>query len=243
VSFTDNKVVDPTGYGLRYTDENHAGDDRTAASETTKQLDDPHQHHTVVDISRNLVQGAGLWVDIFNADDELHAKRDPGWLTLADNTIEVQQRDPGALGLVPVNLGQPAYQPLVGLWVMTAKEVQLTITGNTLRFTARPDSPTSTLANLEVLPRGEAKPTAILLAGVRDSNVTVAGNHGEGFALGIVARGLDKKVQWAVYGDDFPGAAQALYYDDSVVNHPSDKPLPPGPAWQDDMPPASAHKH
>jgi hypothetical protein len=52
VRFEDNKVIDPTGYGLRYTDEAHAGDDRTASSETTKSLSDDHQHHTKVQLQQ-----------------------------------------------------------------------------------------------------------------------------------------------------------------------------------------------
>ncbi len=245
VSFTDNKVIDPTGYGLRYTDEAHAGDDRTANSETTKQLSDPHQHHTVVDISRNLVQGAGVWVDVFNADDQLHTKRNPGWFTLADNTIEVQQRDPGALGLVPFQLGAPGYQASVGLWVMAAKEVQMSITGNVLSYHARPASATSGVADLEdqLLGRGASQSTAILLDGVRDANLTVSGNRASGFATGISADNLDAKAHWTVFGNDFGAAVHPVYYDDSVKNQPDDKPLPAGPAWQDDTPPAAAHKH
>ncbi|HLF16717.1 MAG TPA: hypothetical protein VI796_04715, partial [Candidatus Thermoplasmatota archaeon] len=68
VAFTDNILVDPEGYGLRYEDENHAGDDRTASSETVEALEAAHVHHTQIVLARNQIEGGGIWVDIFNAD-------------------------------------------------------------------------------------------------------------------------------------------------------------------------------
>ena len=245
VEFSDNVVTDPTGYGLRYTDENHAGDDRTASSETTKQLDDDHQHHTHAEILRNHVTGAGIWVDIFNADDEKHKVRNPGWLAIEDNTVDVQERDPGALGLVPFVSTAPQYEPQVGIWIMDVKEVQLSVQRNIVSFAPKADSPTAQIYDLEqtLLRTTQSQgPTGILIETARDANITVANNKATGYTFGVDARSMDEKVQWAVYGNDFASAANPVYYDDSVSNHPLDKPLPQGPRWQDDLPPMHHHE-
>ncbi len=105
VAFRDNLVHDEWGYGLRYEDRNHAGDDRLANSEQEETLELDHWHRTDVVIASNTVDGAGIWVDVFNADDNHHKARNDGWLWLLDNTVIVRERDDGLLGLwvLPIN--------------------------------------------------------------------------------------------------------------------------------------------
>ncbi|MEA3190773.1 MAG: hypothetical protein QOD77_1355 [Thermoplasmata archaeon] len=83
VSFTDNTIIDPQGYGLRYEDRDHAGDDRTAASEDMWELEKQHFHQTHIAVTGNDILGK-LWVDVFNApgieiwsDDFSEVERDP----------------------------------------------------------------------------------------------------------------------------------------------------------------------
>jgi len=237
VSFTDNRIVDPDGYGLHYTDENHAGDDRTATSEVTKSLSQPHQHHTEVTLARNALEGAGLWVDIFNADDELHTKWNPGWFTIADNTIHLTERHPGLLGQ---QFFGPAYEPNTGIWIWSTKQAQFSVTGNTVTFqkgSSDPLQPAKDLVDQWLRFGPDDAPVAIALDGGRDANYTFTGNHATGFPTGLKADDLDAKVQWAVYGNDWGDAKDPVYYDDSVATKPSDQPLPPGPTPDQDVPP------
>lgn len=229
VRFEDNKVVDPAGYGIRYTDENHAGDDRTAPSEDNDTLDDAHQHHTKAEIRRNTVVGSGIWVDVFNADDKLHTTRNPGWLWITDNTVQLQQRRDGLLGTQFLGQG---YDANTGIRVDTVKEVQVDLRGNTLSWQAtRSSDPAGSLADGlgGLLPFQDSKPVpqAITLSGAKDAAITIAGNHGTGFAFGVSARDMGKDALWNVFGNDFAGAAHALYYDSSVESKPTSAPSPP----------------
>lgn len=231
VEFTDNKIVDPKGYGLHYTDENHAGDDRTASSESTKALEKPHQHHTDVTIARNELQGAGIWVDIVNADDELHKVRNPAWFTVADNTVALVERDAGLMG---TPFFGPAYDPNTAISIYAAKEVQFKVTGNTMSFQkAGSTSPTQTLSQAAPWLFGNGgTPIGIGILGVRDANLTLAHNTGQGFEYGIAAYQMDEKADWYVQGNTFPGATHALYYDSSVENKPIEGPGPDVPVEQ-----------
>ncbi|MHB8634122.1 MAG: hypothetical protein ACYDBQ_09180 [Thermoplasmatota archaeon] len=225
VTFSDNLIVDPNGYGLRYTDENHAGDDRTANSETTKQLDDPHQHHTWVTIQGNELEGAGIIVDIFNADDVLHKWVNPGWFTIAQNTIHLKGRDPGILGQTFFG---PTFDPNTAIKVWTVKEVQLHIAGNVMSWepASQQDPTTPVQQALPFLFGGGGDPTAVSLDGVRNANVMLSDNSGTGFVNGIQADQMDNATHWYVQGNSFPQAAHALYYDSTVANKPQDGPGP-----------------
>jgi hypothetical protein len=242
VRFEDNKVVDPTGYGVRYTDEAHAGDDRTAPSESTKTLSDPHQHHTKVEVRRNEVVGAGIWVDVFNADDKLHTQRNPGWLWITDNTVSLQQRHDGLLGLQFFGL---PYDANTGIAIDTVKELQVDVRGNTLSWQATSSTdPTADL--LGGLFQQKPTPAGIRIRGASDGSLVVADNRGTGFAQGVAAFDLDKTVAWAVAGNDFPGAAHAVYYDESVANQPTTDAVPPladPGAWGPDAEPAAPAEH
>ncbi|MGQ0536594.1 MAG: hypothetical protein ACT4PT_11035 [Methanobacteriota archaeon] len=72
LSFHENTIRVADGPALRFNDEAHAGDDRTAASETTPELELAHEHHTVLEIRGNLLLGGPLVLDALSADDERH---------------------------------------------------------------------------------------------------------------------------------------------------------------------------
>lgn len=236
VSFTDNQITDPTGYGLRYTDEAHAGDDRTAPSEDNKMLEKPHQHFTDVTIARNTLDGAGILIDIFNADDQLHYTTNPGWMTIADNTVHLKQRSPDVLGSL-VFFG-PQYAANTGIRVWTAKEVQMTITGNKLAFEKNANAdPLSPVRQSTPWLHPDETPIGIQLDGVRNATVTLANNKVAGFDVGASADQMDKQTFWAVYGNDLASNAKQVYYDDTVANKPQDHAFPPQPTPDEAAPP------
>ncbi|MEA3191006.1 MAG: hypothetical protein QOD77_1588 [Thermoplasmata archaeon] len=226
VVFADNDIVDPKGYGLRYTDENHAGDDRTASSESTEMLEKEHVHHTWAQILRNKVDGAGILVDIFNADDELHTSRNPGWLSILDNAVTMVERKPGLLGNVFFG---PLYDQNTGIRVWAAKEARIDVRGNTLSFQSAPatDDPVATLSDMinQAAPffaADQTAPTAIHLDRLALANVTVAGNKATGFEYGVAARDMAEDAYWIVWSNAMDGA-HPVYWDDSVVNQPSEQ--------------------
>ncbi|HLF16716.1 MAG TPA: hypothetical protein VI796_04710 [Candidatus Thermoplasmatota archaeon] len=222
VAFTDNKIVDEKGYGLLYDDQNHAGDDRQANSEDLEVLTGAHVHHVLVEISRNTVEGAGIWIDIFGADDEYHLERNLGTLTLADNQVTVKERDDsGLLGETPLFWAN--YRPNAGICLWAGKEAQVEIRGNTLAFVAAPerDDPTDVLGGLApFLFYPEIEPAAIVLDYVRDANITIADNTAGGFQYGVYAQQMDEKVFWSVEGNDFGAIPNPVWYDESVANRP-----------------------
>src|SRR5688572_23803615 len=105
VVFSDNRIVDELAYGLRYEDENHAGDDRTATSEDNDMLEGDHFHRTDVEIARNVIEGAQIWVDVFNADDEYHNERNDGSLRLLANEVILKERKDETLFGLPLTGG------------------------------------------------------------------------------------------------------------------------------------------
>jgi hypothetical protein len=228
VVFEDNKIVDPDGYGLRYTDEAHAGDDRTAASETTKQLSEDHQHHTDVVISGNDLSGSGIWVDILNADDSLHTMFNPAWMTISGNAIHLQQRESD--GLMGTQFFGNNYEANTGIKLWSAKEAWITIAGNSVDYTASsspssdPAAPVTGLAK-QVAPFlfPDETPVAISLDGVRSAHLSITGNKATGVQYGIRADQMDNMTTWFVQGNDFGLTARGehgVWYDDSVEQKP-----------------------
>ncbi|MHB1260587.1 MAG: hypothetical protein ACYC2H_02600 [Thermoplasmatota archaeon] len=221
VAFTDNLIVDPEGYGLRYEDQNHAGDDRTASSESTKELRDPHVHHTDIVLARNTIEGGHLWVDVFNADDTNHKARNPGTLTIEGNTITT--REPAPKDAPCYDAFGPRFDGRSTMDIQTIKEVETIVRDNVLTYIAQPRQ--TDLVGLVketvrdcVLWSSEEVPAAIRLTGVRDADLLIEGNVARGTAVGIDARDMDGKTHWRVVDNDFPG--QAIQRDESVANEP-----------------------
>jgi hypothetical protein len=223
VAFTDNLIVDEEGYGLRYEDRAHAGDDRTANSEEEETLEDPHRHYTHVTLARNTIEGGQLWVDVFNADDELHYDVNPGWLDIVDNTVSFRERvADGPLGLPFFGAGA-GYDAAIR--IVATKEVEMTVTGNTVEFLpAASDGDDGPLGGIDLWPFDDGQETlykAIYVADVRDAVITLAKNTMAGFYYGIYADRMDEGVTWTVDGNDFGSAQYAVFYDESVANAPT----------------------
>ncbi|MGB0653696.1 MAG: hypothetical protein ACPGQL_10910 [Thermoplasmatota archaeon] len=227
VFFTDNKIVDPDGYGLRYEDRGHAGDDRLANSEQEETLDDAHRHYTRAVIARNVIEGGPLTIDVFNADDDLHYDRNPGWVELTDNKVHlIEREEDDLLGLdLPWFGGEiPADS---ALRVFATKEAEISIIGNELSFQALPDQgsdpldPVNDLTGMFFGPR-DLEPAAIDLIRIADADIQVRDNTATGFTYGVRATQFDELVDWIVSGNDFGAASHPVYYDESVANRPTE---------------------
>lgn len=217
VAFTDNLIIDPEGYGLRYDDENHAGDDRTARSEDEEQLNEDHRHHTHIKILRNTVEGAGIWIDVFNADDRNHHTRNPGWLDVVDNTVTVIEREDGPLAPL-IRFG---YEPRAGIYLEVAKEVDALVSGNRVTWVPLEDGNDPVGDLVGAMFSWEEASSGIRLWKVSDANVTIEGNTVEAFAFGIMAQHLDEKVAWDVRDNAFIDVQKEVWWDESVANEPS----------------------
>ena len=84
--FYRNRIVD-TGFGMRYNDLDHAGDDRQATSEQEPMLEKPHVHHTRVALHDNVIEGATLRIAAVNAVDERHLAGETATLDIHHNRI------------------------------------------------------------------------------------------------------------------------------------------------------------
>lgn len=221
VAFTDNKIVDDFGYGLRYEDQNHAGDDRTANSEDNEDLDMDHTHRTMVDILRNTVEGGQIWVDVFNADDDNHHKRNDGWLNLIGNQVTVKERkDESILGLQFLSTSAwPVYE---GISLYANKEVETVVSGNIVTYVPLDQGQQSGPMGLPLsLPWSQdAIVTGIRLYDIRDADIRISDNTVSGFQHGIAAYQMDEDTEWSVVGNTIEGAQEDVYYDDSVANKP-----------------------
>lgn len=117
---TNNKIEAPPGYyGLIYTDNGHAANDRTAASERNEELNKPHIHYTRVHLTGNQLIGSGLYVDVFNADDQRHTGTSRGVVDVVGN--EIRLLPPG---------GDEIFTEVAGIEVFNARDVDLTIARN-----------------------------------------------------------------------------------------------------------------
>lgn len=214
VSFYNNKIVDYEGYGLRYDDRGHAGDDRTANSEQEEALEMDHKHQTDIAIIGNEVQGAQIWVDIFNADDRNHYTRNPGTLTIDDNIVHLKERSQdGILGTPFFTIGTMLDS---GIYVNTAKEVELSLQRNIITFEASEES-----NDLDLLFGQELVTSGIYIDRLKDSNVTIIDNQIDGYGYGVHARDFAADTVWYVAGNNFGDAQYGLYYDDSVESRPT----------------------
>jgi hypothetical protein len=118
VSVMHNKISANHTYALAYLDTGHAGNDRTATSETNEALNGRHAHHTKVKLAFNKLTGAGILVDVFNSDDENHVRTYNGRLEVLKNTISLGKDD--FLSAKQLN----------GIEVRNAKDVHTQIQGN-----------------------------------------------------------------------------------------------------------------
>lgn len=197
--FVKNNMIYSTGYyALRWTDTNHRGDDRTAASEQNEALNKPHKHWTRVHLTGNRLIGSGLYLDIFNADDQNHMGTERGFVEIAGNVITLQRPDTDLL------------QTRYGIEVWNVKDLELRIANN------RVVSEIQENAVSEMWQRT----AGILLQDVDEADVFVTENQVSNTWYGVRASYLSESVEWWVRGLKTDGVEEPVYYDRSVSNPP-----------------------
>ncbi|HEX2195795.1 MAG TPA: hypothetical protein VHJ76_02620 [Actinomycetota bacterium] len=198
-----NKIYADWHYALAYLDTAHSANDRTAASETEKTLNDPHIHYTRVFMHDNELVGAGLYVDIFNAKDELHKKGTArGLVEVSDNKIVLH----------PTEDVTQRFSVRNGIDVYRAVDVTLRIFDNAITGPEAGDA-LSTLT-------GETDVAGINLWSLDKGDIFLSGNSVSKAAYGIKAADFSKTVNWTIEELSTTEVGQAVYWDSSVENPP-----------------------
>ena len=197
--FKGNKIYATGPYGLIYTDSNHAGNDRTATSETNEALNDPHQHTTKVAFLRNELIGSGIMVDIFNADDSQHLRTQTGHFTIRGNTIKLREYRETINGW---------NEPPVGIEVHQARDLHLNIVGNRIAGPA-PEAHRGMTDQI-----GSHVASGIELLDVEKAFIHISNNVVTNRIAGIYARRFNR-VEWWIDGLKTEGVDTEVDYDDS----------------------------
>ena len=197
--FQENTIYATGPYGLIYTDSNHAGNDRTATSETNEALNDPHQHSTKVAFLRNKLIGSGIMVDIFNADDSKHLRTQTGHFTIRGNTINLREYRETVDGWS---------LPPVGIEVHQARDLHLNIANNRIAGPA----PEAHRAMTDQI--GGHVASGIELLDVEAAVIHISNNVVTNRIAGVFARRFNRVV-WSINGLKTEGVETEVDYDDS----------------------------
>ena len=198
VSVYDNTIYSTGTYALRWTDSNHRGDDRTAPSEQNQALNAPHEHWTRVHLTSNRLIGAGLVVDVFNADDNNHTGTQRGLVEVTDNVITLQRPDSDVLATRH------------GIEVWDVKDLELRITGNSVVSEIEQDALTNTWL----------RTSGIFLESVDEADVFITDNKVANTWYGVRASRFSESVDWWVKQLETRQVREAVHYDESVANPP-----------------------
>ena len=194
-----NKIYSAGPWALRYFDQAHSANDRTAASETNEELNLPHVHYTKVTMKNNKLVGSGLVVDIFNADDENHMKIGHGTVNLVNNQISLTK-----------NQTEP-FMSYQGIYANTGQMMGLNIKGNTINWTDSPDA---------AIDNDMYSSSGIQLQDFDASKIKIRNNRVTGFDFGVLASTFTETVKWWIRDLKTKDVGTRIYYDDSVANHP-----------------------
>jgi hypothetical protein len=198
--FVNNKIYSTGPYGFIYTDSNHAGNDRTATSETNEALNDPHVHHTKIAILRNELIGSGIVVDIFNAvDTEKHLRTATGHMTISGNTIRLKEYRQTVDGWS---------EPPTGIEVHEARDLHLMIENNKITGPAVE----TTRATTDTV--GGNVASGIELWDVEKAYIHLTNNFVTNRVDAVYARRFNR-VQWWIHGLRTEGVDNEIDYDNS----------------------------
>ncbi|MDQ3940639.1 MAG: hypothetical protein M3238_04720 [Actinomycetota bacterium] len=199
----DNTIYSDGPFALRYTDTNHRGDDRTAASESNPELNKPHVHHTRVHLVDNKLIGSGLYVDVFNAPDQNHTATDTGLVEIRRNVVTLDK-----------DLTRAVWDGLAGIEIWNVKDVRVTVKDNVVTSKLERD----TVSDAWVRGAG------ILLHAFDAAQVRIADNSVSNLRYGVRASRFSSSVYWWVTGLETDSVDQPVYYDSSVANPPRREP-------------------
>ncbi|MDQ4065250.1 MAG: hypothetical protein M3161_04315 [Actinomycetota bacterium] len=207
VYITNNVITSPGPYALNYVDTAHSANDRTAASETNEELNKPHVHYTRVYMNNNRLIGSGLYVNIFNADDQRHTGTRTGLLEIKNNTINFVQEDESN----PFRWEEPA-----GISIYRATDVHMLISGNKI---TRKDERGSVSSTEVPFFQGESV-SGVMLHYIEKAQIHIADNFVSAMDFGVSARQMTESVEWWIHGLQTESVAQDVYWDNSVENPP-----------------------
>ena len=198
-----NKIFADHFYALSYLDTNHAGNDRTAASETEPTLNNPHIHYTKVFMHDNELVGAGLHVDVFNAKDSLHKETARGLVEISDNEIVLQRTKDASQKFFGRN----------GIDVSQALDITLRIVDNRITGPEAPDAVGSLTEDWE-------QTVGINLWNIDKGDLFLSGNSVTRAIHGIRASRFTETVNWTIGELVANEVEQDVYWDSSVENPP-----------------------
>lgn len=208
VFFTGNTITSPGPYALNYVDTGHAANDRTAASETNPDLNKPHVHFTKVHMNNNHLIGSGLYVNIFNADDERHLGTRPGTLQIRNNRVDLVQES----GRKPFFQGEePA-----GISIYKAKDVHIEVTGNTV---TNKDERTA-VERTQIPFMTPRKISGVKLYYIEMARIHLTNNSVSSTDYGISAAEMPESVEWWIHDLTTKAVGTPVYWDNSVANQP-----------------------
>ena len=204
--FISNNVIYADGdFALRYTDQAHAADDRTAPSETTPELNANHIHYTRIHMVGNELKGAGLMVDIFNADDSRHTGTERGLVNIRNNEISLQR-----------NSSEYPWTAKDGISLRAAKDATVRVVGNSVVG----EDP----QKRDLLDEQFAADAGINLYDIDLADVYLEDNRVGNMLYGVRASRMTETVQWLISGLTTSGVSRAVYWDNSVENAPERRP-------------------
>ena len=195
-----NTIYASGPFGLLYVDTNHAGNDRRAASETDPDLELPHVHHTKIHVLDNTVIGAGITVDIFNAEDELHERFARGLMHIEGNDITLEM-DEGLFS-----------NYVAGIQVWQARNMKLRIVDNRIEG---PEPSSWAFAEWWTSADG------LVLDTIDVADVTIKDLRISDVRTGVRATQMTERVEWTIQGLRTRNVDDRVQYDQSVANEPS----------------------
>lgn len=179
VSVTNNVIHAKHDYALAWLDTRHAGNDRTAPSEQDKTLNEPHAHHTRMRFAGNRLQGAGILVNVFNADDNKHVRTYRGMVEIENNRVSLSKDD------------FFSGRQLMGIDIRNAKDVHTHIAGNRI---VGWKAGNGLLAFLEQWDSN----AGIHLQNVDKADVMILSNYVENRTFGVRAQNFTVSVEWTI---------------------------------------------
>ncbi|HEX2195796.1 MAG TPA: hypothetical protein VHJ76_02625 [Actinomycetota bacterium] len=203
VFISGNEIHSDHDWALRYYDRAHTGDDRTAASETDKNLNCPHVHFTRVHLTGNKLVGAGIAVDVFNAFDDNHWTTERGKVDIRDNEIKIERAS--------TELVRGAH----GILVQEAVDVDVDIIGNYIVGPA-----TAGEQDLLGLDKELHRGSGIRLDKLDQARVRIVNNMVLQRTYGVDASSFTHSVRWLVRGLKVAHVKEKVHYDQSVAREP-----------------------
>ena len=206
VHVTNNRITAAGEYALLWNDRAHVVNDRTNASETNPDLNKEHVHYTRIHLTGNKLIGAGLMVDVFNADDERHLSTKTGLVEIRNNDISLQRETTDNL----------MWARKDGITINSAVDAVVKVSGNVVRG--------EPFEQRDPLDEEFTTDSGILLNDVDKARVYLRGNAVMNLLYGIRASQMTKSVKWWVDRLSTKAVEQDVYWDNTVKNQPRRRP-------------------